>query len=71
MTLNVCPLDDVSLIRRFIVVSLVTVSPSVLTVNPRMVTGVLKVEEFDEEPSHTYVLCYVERSETSYEAPLE
>ena len=64
MTLNVCPLDDVSLIRRFIVVSLVTVSPSVLTVNPRVVAGVLNAETFNHlsvENRHAYECCIVLR----------
>ena len=42
-----CPPNDGSSIRRFIVVPLVVVIPTVLDVNPRVVTGVLNDEAFD------------------------
>ena len=63
-------------IRRTTVVSLITVIPSVFTVNPSVVAGVQNTESFDHlsvknRHTHVCVLRYVERSETSYETPLE
>ena len=52
--------------------SLVDVNPSVFVVNPRLVTGVLNVEAFDNlSVKRTRVLCYAERCETLFENPLE
>ena len=50
--------------RRITVVSLVVVSPSMLAVNPRVVTGVLNAEEFDHlsvKNWHTHVCCVTMR----------